>query len=64
MTINADKVQIALLQEKFQDVEINKEETALELKWSQITDSVSDLASILAENLRMIIEPSIASKLQ
>lgn len=64
MTINADKGRIALLQEKFQDVEINKEERAFELKWSQITDSVSDLASILAENLRMIIEPSIASKLQ
>lgn len=37
---------------------------SMELRWSTITNSVSQLASILAENLRIIIEPSIASRLQ
>lgn len=44
----------------------NQEKTnqAMELQWSAITNSVSQLASMLAENLRIIIEPSIASRLQ
>lgn len=37
---------------------------AKELKWALISDSVSVLASMLAESLRMILEPTIASKLQ
>jgi midasin (ATPase involved in ribosome maturation) len=41
-----------------------EEHTALQLKWSLISDSVSVLSSILAENLRMILEPTVASRLQ
>lgn len=36
----------------------------MEMRWAAITNSVSQLASMLAENLRIIIEPQIASRLQ
>lgn len=39
-------------------------ERAMEIRWSIISNSVSQLSSLLAENLRMIIEPTIASRLQ
>uniref|UniRef100_A0A914D8W7 Midasin n=1 Tax=Acrobeloides nanus TaxID=290746 RepID=A0A914D8W7_9BILA len=53
------------LEEILQDMNISKDDyRALQTKWAKITDSVSILASELAENLRIIIEPSIATKLQ
>nr|CAD2168896.1 unnamed protein product [Meloidogyne enterolobii] len=36
----------------------------LQLKWALISESVTSLASELAESLRSIIEPTVASKLQ
>jgi midasin (ATPase involved in ribosome maturation) len=41
-----------------------EDEKELELKWVELTDSVSSHASELAESLRTIIEPTIATRLQ
>uniref|UniRef100_A0A915DGE1 Uncharacterized protein n=1 Tax=Ditylenchus dipsaci TaxID=166011 RepID=A0A915DGE1_9BILA len=58
--------QIARLQEKFNEMDTgaSHSESSLELRWSLISESVSALSSMLAENLRMIIEPTVASRLQ
>ncbi|KAI6207833.1 Midasin [Aphelenchoides besseyi] len=54
---------VAALKRSLEQVEASGS-TALELKWSAISDSVASEATELAENLRIIIEPTIASKLQ
>uniref|UniRef100_A0A183BTF4 Trimethylguanosine synthase n=1 Tax=Globodera pallida TaxID=36090 RepID=A0A183BTF4_GLOPA len=40
------------------------EQRQLQLKWALITDTVAQLAAELAESLRAIIEPTIASRLE
>ena len=53
------------LEEVLQEMNIsNSDYTALQVKWAKITEAVSVLSSELAENLRIIIEPTVATKLQ
>jgi len=61
-----DDYKLSLLRDKLVDVSrlgVN-EQRELEMKWALLTDSVSLLAAELTENLRAILEPSIASRLQ
>jgi midasin len=63
--ITDDLSRIKLLQERLEAMEVSPAHSkSLELKWSIISDSVAVMASELAENLRTILEPTIASKLQ
>lgn len=64
--IPKDESSIDVLQQRFEEVmQLNlSEQRVLELKWSIITDSIAAHASELAESLRMIIEPTIASRLE
>lgn len=61
-----DDDKLTLLRDKLVDISrlgVN-EQRRLEMKWALLTDSVSLLAAELTENLRAILEPSIASRLQ
>jgi len=61
-----DDDKLSLLQDKMADISRLgvDDQRAFQLKWSLLTDSVSLLAAELTENLRAILEPSIASRLQ
>ncbi|KAH7723679.1 midasin-like protein [Aphelenchoides avenae] len=60
-----DDSRFAFLRERLEAVEISaSERKALESKWAVISDAVSTLSFELAENLRIILEPTVASKLQ
>uniref|UniRef100_A0A914HG89 VWFA domain-containing protein n=1 Tax=Globodera rostochiensis TaxID=31243 RepID=A0A914HG89_GLORO len=50
--------------DELQDGRAGDEQRQLQLKWALITDAVAQLAAELAESLRAIIEPTIASRLE